>query len=169
MPAREPEIWHHGLRNPWRIRFDRETGDLWIGDVGQGAWEEIDVAPAGSRRPELRLEPDGGQSLLPVGRRLRSPRLTLPLTDYGTMSAARSSGDTSIAVPPSRLTGGYLFGDYCSGVLFAIAATASEGTAPVVVGESGRTLSSFGEDEAGEIYATDLSSGELLRVVAASR
>ena len=47
-PAREPEIWLTGLRNPWRIRFDRATGDLWIGDVGQGAWEEIDVARAGT-------------------------------------------------------------------------------------------------------------------------
>ena len=94
----------------------------------------------------------------------------LPITEYGHDAGCTVIGGYVYrgSVQP-MLPGGYVFGDYCSGVLFAIAATASEGTAPVVVGESGRTLSSFGEDEAGEMYATDLSSGELLRVVAVAR
>ena len=54
-----PEIWHLGLRNPWRMSFDRETGDLWIGDVGQGSWEEVDVARAGTSGLNVLWRPFG--------------------------------------------------------------------------------------------------------------
>ena len=169
-PGAEPEIWHYGMRNPWRISFDRETGDLWIGDVGQGAWEEVDHAPAGTGGLNYGWNLMEGSHCFPSGDGCARPELTLPVTEYGHDAGCTIIGGYVYrgSVQP-MLPGGYVFGDYCSGVLFAIAATASEGTAPVVVGESGRTLSSFGEDEAGEMYATDLSSGELLRVVAVAR
>ena len=107
----EPEIWLTGLRNPWRIRFDRATGDLWIGDVGQGAWEEIDVARAGAERPRLRLEPDGGLPLLQP-RRLRPDGLTLPVAEYGhDLGCAVIGGVVVRDRAPGSLDGGYLFGD----------------------------------------------------------
>jgi glucose/arabinose dehydrogenase len=166
----EPEIWHYGLRNPWRISFDSATGDLWMGDVGQGAWEEVDRAPAGAGGLNFGWNLMEGSHCFPSGDGCARPGLTLPVTEYG-----HDAGCTIIGGYVYRgsaqpaLAGGYLFGDYCSGVLFAISATAADGVAPVLVGESGRTLSSFGEDEAGELYATDLAAGEVLRVVAVAR
>ena len=69
-----PEIWLTGLRNPWRMHFDPLNGDLWIGDVGQGAWEEIDVARAGVGGLDYGWNTDGRHPLLPAGVRLRSDR-----------------------------------------------------------------------------------------------
>ena len=97
------EIWSYGLRNPWRFSFDRLTGDTWIGDVGQGAWEEVDkaaIAGSGGRGGQLRLAHHGGQRLLPAVLGLphdrafscRSPSTT-------TAPAARSSAATSTAGP----------------------------------------------------------------------
>jgi glucose/arabinose dehydrogenase len=166
-----PETWVSGLRNPWRITFDRETGDLWIGDVGQGAFEEIDVVRASS---------GGGQNFgwnIMEGRHCFAPRdgctsdgLTPPVTEYG-----HGGGECSVTggyvyrgTAWPNLRGGYLFGDYCSGRMWAIDAAASEVDEPTLVLESGHTISSFGEDDAGELYVTDLG-GSLLRVTAPAR
>jgi len=159
-----PEIAHLGMRNPWRLSIDRATGDLWIGDVGQGAIEEVDVA----RNGQLGL--DFGWSTL-EGTECYKPRdgcdttgKTMPVAEY-----THDSGCTVIGgyvyrgqAHPS-LTGIYVYGDYCSGMMWAIDA-ADPGT-PAVVNETGRTIGSFGEDEAGEIYLADLGSGEILQLV----
>ena len=97
-PSAKPEIWLTGLRNPWRMRFDTQTGDLWIGDVGQNAWEEVDVARAGVGGLELRLEQDGGVPLLPAARRLRPDRPDLAGHRIRSRRrAARSSAASSSA------------------------------------------------------------------------
>ena len=102
--GRQPEIWLTGLRNPWRMRFDRATGDLWIGDVGQGAWEEIDVARAGDERPELRLERDGRLPLLPARSPAATrPGLTLPVAEYGHDLGCAVIGGVVVARPPSQV------------------------------------------------------------------
>jgi glucose/arabinose dehydrogenase len=166
-----PEIWLMGLRNPWRLSVDRATGDLWVGDVGQGAWEEIDVqragAPGGTNFGWNRME---GRHCFSPKTGCEDPALTLPVTDYGhDQGCTVIGGYVDRSATPSPLSGGYLFGDYCSGRLWAIDPAADMPRDPTVVGESGANLSAFGEDESGALYAADIAGGELLKVVATAR
>ncbi len=171
-PDAHPEIRATGLRNPWRFSVDRAPGDVVIGDVGQGTWEEVDVLPAGeggwNYGWSIMEGPDcfGAESCDTTG-------LTLPVSWYG-----RDVGCTVIggyvyrgdAYP--QLDGAYLFGDYCSGTLLALPASeavASGAAQAEMVGvlEEGN-LSSFAQDDAGELYAVVLD-GRVLRVTAAER
>jgi glucose/arabinose dehydrogenase len=168
--AARPEIYVTGLRNPWRISFDRATRDLWIGDVGQNAYEEIDVVRAGSGGGQNfgwnRLE---GFHCFPSGDSCPTDGLTPPVTEYPHPEGCSVTGGVvyrGTAFP--ALVGAYLFSDYCSGTIWAIDALADETRTPTVVGVSHKSISSFGEDEAGEVYVTDLG-GQLLRIVARPR
>jgi glucose/arabinose dehydrogenase len=162
----EPEIWHFGLRNPWRMSFDRATGDLWIGDVGQGSWEEIDVARAGVGGLNFgwnRME--GFECFEPDD--CDPSAYTAPVTAYSHDFGCSVVGGNVYRGPSQPLLeGGYVYSDYCGGNLWLLDPT-SDGPveAPPLV-NTGRSISSIGEDEAGELYATDLGSGELLRIVA---
>jgi glucose/arabinose dehydrogenase len=159
-----PEIWHLGLRNPWRFSFDPETGDQWIGDVGQGQWEEIDVARGG----------EGGRNFgwsVTEGRHCYGDEgcttdgITPPVTEYShDFGCSVTGGVVYRGAAYPALRGAYLFADFCSGTMWAIDATADTVETPTVVAETGRSISAFGTDVAGEIYATDLA-GELLRLV----
>jgi glucose/arabinose dehydrogenase len=160
-----PEIWLYGLRNPWRMSFDRETGDLWIGDVGQGSWEEIDVARAGLGGINFGWRVMEGSHCYNADTCDRE-HLTLPATDYG-----RDQGCTVIGGSVYRgdtysfLRGTYLFADYCSGNLFAIDASAEEYAAPTVVGNGPNGIAAFGQDTEGELYTLALD-GTISKVVA---
>ena len=168
-----PEIWLTGLRNPWRFAFDRATGDLWMGDVGQGAWEEVDVAPAGVGGLDFGWDRMEGAHCFEPAVDCPTDGLTLPVTEY-----SHADGCTVIGGVVYRgsmqpmLSGAYLFADYCSGRIWAIpAASVAGGTGPidpVRVGTAGRGLAAFGEDEAGELYAANLD-GTISRVVATAR
>lgn len=163
-----PEIWSYGLRNPWRMSFDRETGDLWMGDVGQGSWEEVDVARAGLGGINFGWVTMEGSHCYNADTCNREG-LTLPAADYG-----RDQGCTVIGGYLYRgdtykfLQGTYLFADYCSGNLFAIEAGADDYTTPTVVGNGSNGISAFGEDTAGELYALALN-GTISRIVASER
>ena len=146
-----------GLRNPWRLSFDRETGDLWIGDVGQNAWEEIDVARAGTSGQNFgwnRMEgthcfrpSDGCDSIGPP----------MPVTEYSHRDVGGCTvigGYVYRGTAQPALAGGYLFADYCSGPIWAIDPASDPLREPTLVAESETTISSFGEDEAGELYVT---------------
>ena len=170
-PGARPEIWHYGLRNPWRISFDRANGDLWIGDVGQNAWEEVDVARGGTGGLNFGWNRMEGAHCFRPESGCEDPALTLPVTEYAHDEGGCTilGGNVYRGAAQSALAGGYLFADYCSGLMWAINAGTDGPVAPVLVAETGRSPSAFGEDEAGEIYVTDISAGELLRVVAAAR
>jgi len=170
-PGARPQIYLTGLRNPWRIRFDRGTGDLWIGDVGQNSWEEIDVVRAGSKGGL-----DFGWNVMEGTHCFRGglttcdeEGLTLPVAEYGHEggSCSVTGGTVYRGAAYPALQGWYVFSDYCSGSFWAIeAATASpDRTAhPSVVTTTDSSISSIGEDAAGELYATDIGGGALLRI-----
>ena len=160
-----PEIYLYGLRNPWRISFDRATGDLWMGDVGQSAWEEVDVARAGTSGQNYGWNiTEGNHCYQPPGGCITTG-LTLPVAEYSHDAGCTVIGGyvyRSSAQP--ALAGGYLFGDYCSGTIWAIDPSQDVLRPPTVVLKGTASLSSFGEDEAGELYATDIGGGRLLLV-----
>ncbi len=160
----KPQVLHRGLRNPWRISFD-PSGRLWIGDVGQGAYEEIDVLPRGARGLDLGWSCREGKhvydsSACRAGARYTDPEIEL--AHDGVPDAMRASSITGGYVYRGRayaglLGGAYVFGDWVSGNLWAYraGALARIGSLPQVT--------SFGEDDAGELYAVT-SGGELLRL-----
>ncbi|HEX6985228.1 MAG TPA: PQQ-dependent sugar dehydrogenase, partial [Planctomycetaceae bacterium] len=162
------EIWASGLRNPWRLSFDRDTGDLWIGDVGQSTWEEVDVAPAGVGGLNFGWRIMEGSHCFGADGCSRDG-LTLPVSDYG-----RDLGCTVIGGYVYRgrafpfLAGAYLFADYCTGNLFAIDATVRELTPPTVVGNGSKGIAAWGQDADGELYLLALD-GTVSRVVATPR
>ena len=150
-PNYRDEIWAFGLRNPWRFSFDSATGDLYIGDVGQGAWEEIDVQPAASSGGENYGWPIMEGLVCYNADSCNQTGLTLPVTVYD------HSNDCSVTggfVLHSRKPGQapvYLYSDYCSGDVRALQRNGNE-WATTTLFDSGQFVTSFGMDEDGDIY-----------------
>jgi glucose/arabinose dehydrogenase len=169
-PDALPEIRATGLRNPWRFSIDSATGDVFIGDVGQGAWEEVNVLPAGQGGWDFGWSIVEGAECFEA-ETCDTDGLTPPVASY---SHASGDGCTIIGGYVYRgsaypaLEGAYLFGDYCSNTLWALdaAEAVSTGSAPhEVVGALDGSLASFGQDESGELYVVDLG-GRVWRVTA---
>ncbi len=165
-PGAQDEIWAYGLRNPWRFSFDRLTGDLFIGDVGQTDWEEVDRQPAASRGGEnygwRRME--GAHCFNPPVD-CEDPSLTLPILEYSHEEGCSVTG--GFRYRGSRLVehfGTYVFGDFCSGRVWGAVPDGSGGWARSTLLDSSRLISSFGEDQSGELYLVDLG-GAVLRFV----
>ena len=162
--AARPEIWAWGLRNAWRFSFDRETGDLYIADVGQYSWEEVSFQPADSPGGE-NYGWNAYEGTHEFSGNPPASDVVMPILEYG-----HSNGRCSITggyvyrgadVP--GLQGVYFYGDWCTGTIW----TAWQGEDGVwqsqVSLESGRRISSFGEDEDGELYVVD-HGGALLKI-----
>ncbi len=161
-PDARAEIWAYGLRNPWRFSFDRETGDLFIGDVGQNRLEEIDLLPAGS---------GGGQNFgwnVTEGDLCFAPRndcdrtgLIAPILvyDHGPEGGRSVTGGYVYRgdIHPT-LQGDYLFGDFVSGRLWR-GIRSYDGWSIELLMETGLNISTLGEDAAGELYLAAYNSG----------
>ncbi|MCJ7513881.1 MAG: PQQ-dependent sugar dehydrogenase, partial [Anaerolineales bacterium] len=169
-PAVRKEIWAFGLRNPWRFSIDRQTGDVFIADVGQGAREEIDFQSASStgganygwRGMEGSLCYNPSSDCDRTG-------LTLPVAEYDHGSSGGCSvtgGYVYRGQEFAQLNGIYLYGDYCSGRIWGLERTGGGAWQSALLLDTDYNISSFGEDQVGEVYFTDLSSGQVLRIVA---
>jgi glucose/arabinose dehydrogenase len=164
-----PEIWAYGLRNPWQFSFDRDNGALWIADVGQGDFEEVNRASSDAAGLNYGWRVLEGESCYEA-----------PDCDAGDFKApvATYSHEFGCSVTggyvyrgerfPS-LRGAYITGDYCSGNLWALPAEVNNASDPEPTAQTGFGITSFGEDEAGELYMTDVNTGTILQVTGRAR
>jgi len=148
-----PEIWALGLRNPWRITFDRATGDLWMGDVGQNRMEEVDVARAGQAGRDFGWSKREGTQDFKGG--TRGARETDPVAEYPHDDGNCSVTGGYVVRGPGApsLVGRYVYADWCTGRAWALDAV-NPGTPEEITNRLGRIpgVTSFGEDRAGNVY-----------------
>ncbi|WP_224961520.1 PQQ-dependent sugar dehydrogenase [Geomonas subterranea] len=158
------EIWAYGLRNPWRFSFDRGTGDLYIADVGQDEVEEIDFQPAGSGAGA-----NYGWNVMEGDRCFKKPGctksgLTLPVAVY-----RHGEGNCSVTGgyvyrgKIEQLRGIYLYGDFCSGRIWGLRRVGGKWQSRLLL-DTPYAISTFGEDEDGELYLADYGSGTIYRI-----
>jgi glucose/arabinose dehydrogenase len=172
------EIWAFGLRNPWRCSFDRQTGDLWIGDVGQDTREEVDIIPAGVSGLNFGWRPREGLIQNPYSAYAKETPVTPatdPVFDYPHSTSATINGKCITGgyvyrgsqVP--ELQGKYVFGDYVNGRFWTLTPNGTNFTVQEITSEVNPSpkqitgLSSFGEGTTGELYACDLG-GKIFRL-----
>lgn len=169
------EIWARGLRNPWRFSFDSVTGDLWIGDVGQNRYEEIDRSTAVNGQNAGRGLNYGwrvieGNACYNPSSGCSTSGKTSPMAVYShSLGCSVTGGYVYRGLAYHGLVGGYLFGDFCSGRIWALRAYGSATQTPVLMADTGLSISSFGEGPDGTMYVTDLGAGEIWAVVAQYR
>lgn len=159
------EIWAFGLRNPWRFSFDRKNGDLYIADVGQNDYEEIDYQPGSDRGGG-----NYGWNIMEASHCFRSAGcsregLTNPIAEYDhSEGCSVTGGYVYRGKRYSALQGFYFFGDYCSGRIWGIIKEGSSWEKRLLL-DSDLAISTFGEDEDGEIYVADYRGGTIYRLV----
>ena len=158
--AARREVWAYGLRNPWRFSFDRETGDLWIADVGQDRYEEIDLQPRASIGGEnygwRRME---GFHCYNPSTNCSDPTFVPPILEYshddGSCSVTGGNRYRGVKMPSMR--GAYFYGDYCTGKIWTATQTSAGAWISKLLTDTNMNISSFGEDMNGELYVADLN------------
>jgi glucose/arabinose dehydrogenase len=162
-----PEIWAYGLRNPWRFDFDPATGNLYIGDVGQDTWEEVDFVQAGYQGPALNFGWSCREGLHaykgcspPAG-----AAFTDPVWEYDhSLGCAIIGGVVYRGKDLPGLDGTFLAGDYCSGNIWGLSDANGQGWQGQLLYQIGLRITSFGRDESGEVYLSD-QNGSLYELV----
>lgn len=167
------EIWSYGVRNPWRFSFDRSNGDMYIGDVGQDRFEEVDYEPAGMGGRNYGWNRMEGKHCYPSGSGCNQTGLTLPVVEYDHNAGCSLTGGYVYrgSLHP-ELDGTYFYGDYCTGLVrsFRImngAAVEEKDWTQALRTEAGgamRWISAFGLDAAGELYLVLIVDGDVYRL-----
>ncbi len=162
-PTARPEVWDYGLRNPWQFSFDRQTGDLWIGDVGQNFWEEVDYAPAGyGGGINWGWKFLQGSHCFPVSQESCPLVGTLPVAEYehgAEQSCTIVGGHVYRGEEFASLNGTYFHSDYCSGKIWGLGRADDGSWAYQELLDTGLLATGAGEDEAGNIYFASCECG----------
>lgn len=164
-----PEIWSYGWRNPWRIAFDALTEDMYVADVGQNQFEEVHVEFAnnlGGENYGWRLM-EGNHCFNPSDCDPAALNVVLPVAEYDHAQGCSITGGyvyRGEAFP--ALAGTYLYGDYCTGIIWGIRPAGDGSWEEQLLLQSDLIISSFGQDEAGELYLIEHRRGDIFRVTA---
>jgi glucose/arabinose dehydrogenase len=167
-PGYRGEIWAMGMRNPWRFSFDRQTHDLWIADVGQDKYEEVDFQPAASTGGE-----NYGWNIMEGfhcynATSCNSTGMTPPVVEYDhSQGCAISGGYMYRGATYPAMQGIYFYADYCSGKVWGLRNNGGWQSQKLL--DSGLSVSSFGVSESGELYVADLASGAIDQVTVPTR
>jgi glucose/arabinose dehydrogenase len=148
------EVWAYGLRNPWRFSFDLETGTLWLADVGQNLWEEIDIITKGANYGWNVME---GMHCYGAAR-CDMTGLTLPILEYGHELGCSITGGFVHRGSAPELRGVYLYADYCSGRVWGLRYQGGRVVAQMQIATTGFPVASFAQDRAGEVYVLQYAS-----------
>jgi glucose/arabinose dehydrogenase len=162
-----PEIWALGLRNPWRFSFDHSNGDLWIGDVGQNAWEEVDHVKRGLAGVNFGWNRFEGRHSFQSSTPLAGGTLRAPVAEYSHSDGCSITGGYVYRGPHiAGLSGRYVYADYCSGKMWTLspAGGAPRDVSSVVSDAGAKSIVSFGQDGSGMLYVCT-SEGTIYRFV----
>jgi len=165
-PGARPEIWATGLRNPWRFSFDRKTGDVFIADVGQNKFEEVNFQPTASKGGE-----NYGWNVMEGLHCLRSRTcdskgLVPPVAEYDHDTGCSVTGGMVYrGTAISGLDGTYLYGDFCSGRIWGMRMSGKHRVSNKLL-DTKLSISTFGEGEAGEVYVSDYDKGDIFQIEA---
>lgn len=161
------EIWLYGLRNPFRFSFDKNTGNLWIGDVGQDSFEEVDMVTAAQKGSNMGWRCKEGTHPFNMTANCQTQTFLDPIFDYD-----HSQGDDTVigghiyhGTNIAALAGNFVFGDFISGRIWSLAQNSQgQWVRTFLVNSGANNLAAFGQDSAGELYAAQYATGAVVRL-----